>query len=269
MAGRTQECFLGAQRILEKCVHVRRDFDFLARKERAMRIQKETTILVALASGFLAGMIATTLAMEDAARDVFVEEGGIVETMSAAGYVVCALVFLFQGRMAGLKRYPYVFLAFLILFMRELDFHTRFTTMSVTKTKFFVSGEVSALERTVGIIAIAMLAYVVIMLLVRHAKPWVIGLWKRSPTSWASLFAFSLMAASKALDGIGRKLQGFGISTTETTEIVTEVTEEILELGIPMALLIALRAFFRRMKDLGKDEERARHPPPDPAHDPV
>jgi len=225
-----------------------------------MRIEKETMIWVALACVFLAALIATALGMGNASRDEFLKEDGVVEWLSAAGYVVCALVFLFQGRIAGLKRYPYVFLSFILLCLRELDFHTRFTTMSVTKTKFFVSDQVPVLERTAGILALSVVAYVAVMLCVRHAKPWVIGLWTRSPTSWASLFAFFLMSASKALDGIGRKLRGVGISTTETIEMVAEATEEILELGIPMALLIALRAFFRRVKELGGDEERARHP---------
>jgi hypothetical protein len=224
-----------------------------------VQITQETTILSILAGGFLFSLILVAFWMDDVSREILVHEDGIVEWMSAAGYILCAFYFVYRGGARALKQYPYIVLTFILLFLRELDFHNRFTTMSILKTKFFVSGEVSIPEKVAGTLAIALLVYVAVMLLVRHLKSFWIALRKRSPTAFAALLAFLLMGASKSLDGIGKKLGALGISMTERSNIVTEVTEEIMELGIPMALLIALHAHYRKSRE---EETGSALPPP-------
>ena len=96
---------------------------------------------------------------------LWIEEGGVIETLSVFGYFLCVLLILLKGKWAYIKKYNY-FLILIILFgLRELDFDKRFTTMGILKSKFYLSNSVPVTEKLIGLLVIAILLYIFFLLL--------------------------------------------------------------------------------------------------------
>jgi hypothetical protein len=78
---------------------------------------------------------------------------------------------------------------------------------------------------------IAVVLTIVIRLLRRNWR----DIWPgvRNGVLWVQVAVLAVLSAviSKTIDGAGRKLQGFGISLSETAEFRLAIVEEILELG--------------------------------------
>ena len=68
---------------------------------------------------------------------LWIEEGGVIETLSVFGYFLCVLLMLLKGKWPYIKKYNYFLILVILLGFRELDFHKRFTTMGIFKSKFY------------------------------------------------------------------------------------------------------------------------------------
>lgn len=176
--------------------------------------------------------------------NALIREGGIIETASAFGYFLCAALIIYKGKFDYLKRYHYVFVLIIFFMLRELDFHERFTTMGIFKSRFYISDGVPLVEKIFGAMVILVLLYVCVSILYRHAGDFFTGLKKRSVVSFGTLLAVMFIAASKSIDGLARKLTGLGIEVSEQLSRHAEACEEILELGIPLVIFITLNAYF-------------------------
>jgi hypothetical protein len=151
---------------------------------------------------------------------------------------------IYKGKIDYLKRYHYFFILIIFFMLRELDFHERFTTMGIFKSRFYISGGVPLVEKIFGALVILVLLYVCVSILYRHGKDFFTGLKKRSVISFGTLLAVTFIAASKSIDGLARKLTGLGIEVSEQLSRHAEACEEILELGIPLVIFITLNAYF-------------------------
>lgn len=168
-----------------------------------------------------------------------VRESGPIETLSAGGYFLFCL-FIFYFNFAGLIRTsiaPGVFI--LLLGLRELDFHARFTTMGMFKSRFFISPEVPVVEKTiVSLFIITLLLYAIIYFrrtwpefkqAIRARRPWAISV----------LCAVGCVVLSKLLDGNSALFEIFQALVADT-KILAKTTEECLELFIPLFFLRSL-----------------------------
>ena len=175
---------------------------------------------------------------------VILSEEGFVETISALGYFLCiGLLFYMAGR-SSLKNYWYVYLVFLAMGLRELDFDKRFTETGIFKSKFLLANDVSVVEKFVGISVIVLILYSVYVLASRHLKTFLSELAALSLRSYVVFFALALTVISKTLDGLARKLSSFGIYLDASVSVFTSRLEEMLELGIPLAFLYAIYLYF-------------------------
>lgn len=194
-------------------------------------------------------------------RDIAVallREGGPVESAQCGLYVVGALIaWLLAAR--GIWKNGVLGGAILAVFaLRELDVQTMFTSMSVLKTRFFISPDVPLMAKLIAGIALAAVAYLVIRFLM-NAAPALRNLRRERPP-WAApaLTGVLLLAASILLDGTRRHLESLGVDYGETTVFVSMVLEETVELGIPLMFLIALLALWKKSKPIHRSG-RARH----------
>jgi len=187
-------------------------------------------------------LLSFSLKIED--RGFWLSEGGIVETMSALGYFLCALLILYFGRWTYLKKYHYFFLIVNLFGMRELDFDKRFTTMGILKSKFYVSDNVPITEKTIGLMVVALLVYIVVSIIKNHGKTFFYNMDLSSPVDVGVILVFISLIAAKTMDGIGRKLSDFGLTINEQAMIHFETLEEVLELGIPMMLISTFYIYF-------------------------
>ncbi|QUJ76877.1 hypothetical protein KDD17_02105 [Sulfitobacter albidus] len=77
-------------------------------------------------------------------------------------------------------------------------------------------------------------------LLIRETRGFVAGLLRAQPACFAALIGILFIGVYKAIDGLARKLEPFGVTLSEAFNHTIAVIEEIGELGIPVMFALAL-----------------------------
>ncbi len=180
-------------------------------------------------------------------KNAIIKEGGIVESLSAIGYFVCIILLVCQGwKKEERQSYWYTNLLLLILGLREFDFHCRFTTMGITKTKFYVSPDVPVMEKIIGAGVTFLFLYLIIYLIKKHFKDMLSAIKQMEPYAIGICFGILFMCLSKTLDALGSNLASIGVIIGYELELIAISVEEILELGIPLMFIIAIMTRFRK-----------------------
>jgi hypothetical protein len=128
----------------------------------------------------------------------------------------------------------------LLMMGREFDLDKKLTSIGVLRSDLYLTDMAPVLDRILGLIALAFVATVAIRLVKMGAKEFVAGLRMRTLWAWSIVGALAFAILSKAVDGIGRKLAPFGITLESGTSLQMVILEELLELGIPLMLLVAV-----------------------------
>lgn len=195
--------------------------------------------IYAILAGWLLAGIAILQLQPVEVSQLWLRENGPIETLSAFGYFVCAsILFWWFGRTISHRWYMPVLV--ISMGLRELDFHSRFTTMSVSKLRFYTSGQVPWLEKLLVIGALGALGWAGFVLVRRHGRTVLPALRSRSFVMTGVVLAAGLAVFSKLLDGLPRKLAGVGLRAPDWLARIAHDSEEILELGIPLMLTTAL-----------------------------
>ena len=167
-------------------------------------------------------------------------ENGLIESSSALGYLFCLFYMVTKWPMEWLKKYHYFLILTVFFGLRELDFDKKFTTMGIFKSRFYLSDIVPMAEKIAGLLVLAILAYALIAIFIKHIKNLNLNIIKSSTTHQGLISVFFIIIISKSIDGIGRKLSGFGVNLNDNLINNLNVIEEVLELGIPVLILSSL-----------------------------
>lgn len=173
-------------------------------------------------------------------------EGGIVETASALGYFVSAAYIVYRGGWSFLSKWPYFPLLIILFGFRELDFDKAFTTMGIFKSRFYLSPEVPFFEKCLGGFFILLLLWILWSLIRNHLAGLIAGLKRFSVESVGAALAIGLIVVAKSIDGLPRKLESIGIAGGEAMAYHFGVLEEVMELGIPIAIFLSFHAWFNK-----------------------
>jgi hypothetical protein len=192
----------------------------------------------------LAALIAVAAGMRPEAREWIMREGGLVESVSAAGYFVCLFSLMCVPEDRKPAAGPAILAILLIFGLRELDFHTRFTTMGIFKSRFYLSPEVPILEKIIGAAVLLILVGAMAYVAKRHFATFLRGIRRLEPGPFSGLIAIGLLFFTKTVDGLPRKLDGLGLASPEALERSFWIVEEVLEMGIPIFMLIGILAEF-------------------------
>ncbi|MEO3998203.1 hypothetical protein [Mesorhizobium sp. CAU 1732] len=176
----------------------------------------------------------------------YLSEGGPIQVLSAAGYLVVATTLIREMSAADLSKSWYLVLIPIAMCLREMDFHAHFTTYNITNTLLYVSPEVPFVEKIFGVSVFAVLGIAGYFLAVNHTSSFVRNLRRRDFTSMAIAAAMISAVASKTLDGAASNLSFLGIDISST--FFSMVIEEVLELGIPIFLATAAFSYVGRQK---------------------
>jgi hypothetical protein len=179
-------------------------------------------------------------------RSLWLREGGVVETISAAGYFITALYILFRGNFKYLKEHFYFFAMLLLFGMRELDFHKRFTSVNLFKSRLYLGDIGSTSERIIGLIIIAIVLYIVFSIVKNHWRLFIANIKTREDIAMGSLAVISLLCFVRIIDGLGRKMFSIGITLNDSWKVHMVDLEEILEMGIPVMLFFLFAVFLER-----------------------
>ncbi len=173
-----------------------------------------------------------------------IRENGLVELLTVVIYAVVisclALLSLQRKETKPLAASGMV----LLLCLRELDFHSRFTTMGIFKTKFYVSPEVPLPEKAIVSIVVLGLLAAVLVFIRQYRKDFFRGLQKKDTSMIAVACGLGCAVLSKMLDSMSHLFRP--LFFWYNPAIMSRAIEETLELAIALFFLVAIYYFYKK-----------------------
>lgn len=166
-------------------------------------------------------------------------EDGPLEMASAAGYLL-ALAVLASRAAHRVAAWP-VAVLLIAAAARELDFDKRFTEPGILQSRLY-TGDAALGLKLAGLAAVTAVLAAAAVLCRRHGADWLRGLAAGAAGAWWLAGALALALVSKSLDGLGRKLRPLGVEVPAGLDRAASLAEEALELGIPVAVVLAMVA---------------------------
>ena len=195
-------------------------------------------VILALILAFAAQMVVVN-GLPAATQTTLLAEGGFYESLSVLGYILCILALVWTLRGAVLRVW-YLPLVLAVMAARELDLDKSLFTRGLFKARQYTGEGVPLGERLIAGLILALIVTAILLMLWRHARPYLTALFRGRAWAGAVLLGIGFTVAYKLLDGIARKLAPLGIEISADAERTAFVVEEIGELGIPVMFLAAI-----------------------------
>lgn len=171
---------------------------------------------------------------------LMVVENGPVEMLSAVGLLAAAFwLFCRVGHDASGQPISAGVLV-LLLGLRELDFHARFTTMGVFKTKYYISPAVPAGEKAIVSFIMICILIIAVRFLMHNFSKFVLALRQRQAAALAILAAIGYGLLGKGLDSLSSPLEPIITLFSSNPKLFLRTAEECIEFGAPICILLAL-----------------------------
>ncbi len=178
-------------------------------------------------------------ALPAAMQTTLLAEGGFYESLSVLGYLLCIAALIWTLRSAILRVW-YLPLVLAVMAGRELDLDKSLFTRGLFKARQYTGDNVPLGERLIAGLILALIVTAILLMLWRHARPFMTALLRGRAWAGAVLLGIGFTVAYKLLDGIARKLAPLGVEISADAERTAFVVEEIGELGIPVMFLAAI-----------------------------
>ena len=195
-------------------------------------------VILALILAFAAQMVVVN-GLPAATQTTLLAEGGFYESLSVVGYILCILALVWTLR-GAVQRVWYLPLVLAVMAARELDLDKSLFTRGLFKARQYTGEGVPLGERLIAGVILALIVTAILLMLWRHARPYLTALFRGRAWAGAVLLGIGFTVAYKLLDGIARKLAPLGIEVSADAERTAFVVEEIGELGIPVMFLVAI-----------------------------
>lgn len=230
-----------------------------------------TTIAFVFMIGLVVLGVYSTLALPIDEKRRLLNEGGIIESACVWLYILTGLGLLAVGGLQWSRRsareqqgstfasqigpaHPWMLAAFVFCFAaRELDFQKRFTTMSVTKTRFFVSSDVGIVEKLIVFLVLAAIALLVFRLFAIYFQK-IISRFKNCRLAGVlPVLAVLSVVFATALDSVSILKRGPWEKGIPAAEEMSELLIPVLFLA--MFAITVLPSIFRKEAGAGLEEQ--------------
>lgn len=176
---------------------------------------------------------------EDLAAEL-IDEDGPVETLQVILYIIGAIIcFVYKMRKNWCGGLSAGFLLLMLAF-RELDFQIKFTEISITRTKFYFSLDISLTAKMLGGIVVLSILFVLITFAWRNLSDLISGIRNHKIWSILTMNGVIFIVLAMLIDRSLRHLESIGFEATERMKLIKTFFEEMAELAIPVLFLIAL-----------------------------
>lgn len=176
---------------------------------------------------------------------LFSREGGLIEDLTAILFALAAVGSLYVAwhcKSCGWGLYAF-FMA--VASLREIDAHKMWTTMSIFKSRFYVSPDVPFGEKVAGAVIILILLYAIFNVL-KYVRASVSQALAGHTQTLLVYTALGFLAVAKSLDSFFRIFPSFEASRTHFEHYMF-FGEESLELGAALLLmLVPLMALYKK-----------------------
>lgn len=173
-----------------------------------------------------------------------VEEYGVVENFTVAGYFTAAILLLLDSWREDNRQGMLAALVVFMLGLRELDFHEIFTTMGIFKTRFYISPDVPIVEKCIVTVIVLVLLVSLVLFLIKNFEAFVRSWRRRDPWAVTLGAALVFIVMSKMIDSMSGPLVWFFSLLLTEPEAYSQVIEEVMELAIPLFILLSVYDFY-------------------------
>lgn len=196
---------------------------FSETKMKQTALIDNSLLLIYLATSLIIALISV---QDNFLAKFLVRENGSVQTFTVIAYFMAfstAVILQLQKRISFGIGAAVIFLA---MGLRELDFHDRFTTMGIMKSRFYISDTVPLQEKLIVILIVLILIWFIGRFLTKQFHPFRAALKKRDKAALLVLNGIIFTIISKIFDSIPL--------------LFIKIVEESMELAIPCFFLAAL-----------------------------
>jgi len=176
-----------------------------------------------------------------------VQEHEPVESLTAVGYLVAACWLIMT---ALVKSERWLFSACFIvalLGLRELDYHSQFTSMGIMKTEYYISPKVPGTEKTIVSILVLIILCIAVHFVWTKWKSFLTALKAGDVAAVNLAMAIAFCIITKTLDNNSTSIRKVVALFHNDPRICLRVVEETMELAIPLFILLAIyHSFWKR-----------------------
>ncbi len=166
-------------------------------------------------------------------------EGNLIENLTVILYFSGIVYLLFIESGNWKFRYYSAFVVSLFV-LRELDIHSRLTSIRINNFSYYVEPTIPLVERVAVGIVLLICTYALIRYMINYGRHLISGMRNRYGYSLTTVAALVVMLIVKLLDSSPRILhENFVIILSNEVKMAMRVVEEMLELGIPLLILLA------------------------------
>lgn len=197
-------------------------------------------IIIAVSAILILVTIAALIFLPQSLAYVIIKERGPVENAQVFFYVTGAFVSWIYARQKIWKGGYHGSLILLIFALRELDFHKKFTGISITRTKYYFHSDAAFFAKLLSALIVISILVLFILFIKKNIK--VFFQYIRTNKNWALSVLAGLVCMILAIfvDSSLTNLELLGIEVSRHGHFVKIAVEELIELAMPFFFLNAL-----------------------------
>lgn len=184
---------------------------------------------------------------DESLRTLILQEDGIIENLSVIGYFACVFL-MFRALGKDAEKYWDIIIVLFSFGLRELDFHSRFTKMGMTKIRFFTSSGIPVYQKIIAAFCGCLILYCIVRIVRKHFSSFAVSLKKLEPSAVCIATGLAFILFSLALDGLSGKMLKLNIEIGPVISGFGDSAEELFELGIPIMFALSLKPVFDKSK---------------------
>lgn len=169
-----------------------------------------------------------------------IDEDGPVEMLQAILFIVGAIISIFYRLSKVWGEGHIASFLLTILALRELDFQVKFTEISITRTKFYFSPDISITSKIIAGILMLIIVSILIRFAWRNLSLLFKGVINKKISSILAMNGLIYIVFSNLIDRSLTILTIIGFEDTIRMEFEKTFFEELTELAIPASFLLAL-----------------------------
>lgn len=171
-------------------------------------------------------------------------EGNLIEDLTVILYLSGIVYLLFIASGDWKFRYYSAFVVLLFV-LRELDMHSRLTSIRINNSSYYIEPTTPLVERIAVGAVLLICIYALIRYMMNYGRHLIFGLRSRCGYSLTIAAVLLVMLIAKLLDSAPRILrENFAIVLSSEVKTPMRVIEEVLELGIPLLILLACLQYW-------------------------
>lgn len=134
-----------------------------------------------------------------------------------------------------------------LLGLRELDYHTQFTTMGIMKTEYYISPKVPGTEKAIVAILVLIILCIAVHLVWIRWRSFLTALKAGDIAAVNLAMAIGFCVITKTLDNNSTSIRKVVVLFHNDPRTCLRIVEETMELAIPLFILLAIyHSFWKR-----------------------